>query len=69
LLSWDVEQVERAMAQSVGRIEEDRANVAMCRALLDLLAETGESIVQAALAATRPPPARRRRSARPRRVR
>jgi len=49
LLTFDAEQLKNAISQSVRRIEEERANIHMYRALLDLLEETGAALVGDAL--------------------
>lgn len=49
LLSWTAEQLERAIVEAARRIEEERANIAAYRTLLDLLRETGRPTVAAAL--------------------
>lgn len=49
LLDFTTAALERAIAQCVSRIDEERANIAMYRALLDLLETTQETTVRAAL--------------------
>jgi hypothetical protein len=49
ILTWTAAQLENAIKESVRRIDEERANIAMYRALLDLLEETGAVFVNAAL--------------------
>lgn len=49
LLDFTAERLERAIAEGVRRIDEERANIAMYRALLDLLEITSESTVRGAL--------------------
>lgn len=51
LFGWDIDKLKDAIVHCVGRIEEERANIAMYRALIDLLEETGSTTVQAGLKA------------------
>lgn len=43
---WTADQLRRAISESARRIEEERANIAMYRALLDLLEQTGQATVE-----------------------
>lgn len=49
LIDWTADQLQQAIRDCAKRIEEERANVAMYRALLELLTETGQFTVRAAL--------------------
>jgi hypothetical protein len=50
LLAWSVDQLDAAISQTVGRVEEERANLAMYRTLRDLLVKTGGETLGDALA-------------------
>lgn len=49
LLLWTADQLHAAIRECGARIEEERANIAMYRALIELIEETGQYTVQAAL--------------------
>lgn len=52
LFDFTASRLERAIAECTRRIEEERANIALYRALLDLLEVTGCATVRAALGKT-----------------
>ncbi len=49
LFSWTVDQLHAAIRECGARIEEERANIAMYRALIELIEETGQHTVRTAL--------------------
>lgn len=51
LIEWTADQLEAAIKDCAARIDEERANIAMYRALLELLKESGEPTVRLALEA------------------